>query len=207
MLEHIAFLVPDAALHGYCAKDLVDGRPQGFAAIQDDQDALFDVKAAADEVGEQMDGDGLVLCRAIPEPERDLDPLGADAQGDDAAGPFSSIPSSINAARRTSESGRAISAARCSPVRETNSRLTVDFDVERSDRTTASPMGSRVLANLRVETPASICSNTTLLNGSRSAKYAYVASGTSCSPSTLRTRGCFTATRRPPSVTVPSSWP
>jgi hypothetical protein len=32
-----------------------------------------------------MDRDGLVLGRAIPEPERNLDALGADAQGDDAA--------------------------------------------------------------------------------------------------------------------------
>ena len=42
--------------------------------------------------------------------------------------PFSSIPSSISAARRTSASGRDISARRCSPVRPTNSRLTADFD-------------------------------------------------------------------------------
>jgi hypothetical protein len=121
--------------------------------------------------------------------------------------PFSSIPSSINAARRTSESGRAISAARCSPVRATNSRLTVDFDVERSAALTASPTGSRVLANPRVQTPASICSSTTFISGSRSAKYAYVASATSCSPSALRARGYFTVTRRPPSITEPSSWP
>jgi hypothetical protein len=52
--------------------------------------------------------DGLVLGGAIPEPERDLDPLGADARGEDAAAAFSSIPSSISAAKHTSESERAL---------------------------------------------------------------------------------------------------
>jgi hypothetical protein len=51
--------------------------------------------------------------------------------------PFRSMPSSINAARRTSARLRLISARRCSPVRPTNSRLTADFDVERSASTTS----------------------------------------------------------------------
>jgi hypothetical protein len=43
----------------------------------------------------------------------------------------------------------------------------VDFDVQRSAAATASPTGSRVLEKRRVETPASICSSTTRVNGSR----------------------------------------
>src|ERR1035438_10486846 len=85
MLEDVAFLVPDAALHGYRTEDLVDGCSEGFAAVQDDQDTLLDVKTTADEVGEQVHGDGLVLCGAIPEPERDLHALGADAERHDTA--------------------------------------------------------------------------------------------------------------------------
>ena len=65
--------------------------------------------------------------------------------------PFSSIPSSINAARRTSASDRDISAWRCSLVRPTNSRLTADLLVDRSALTTSWPTGSRVRANRRVD--------------------------------------------------------
>src|SRR4051794_508137 len=121
--------------------------------------------------------------------------------------PLSSTPSSISAARRMSPSGRDISARRCSPVRPTNSRETADFEVERSASTTSWPTGSRVRANRRVLTPASICSSTTRVNGSRSAKCAYVSTATSYSPSAVLTRGRRTPTRRPPSVTSPVSWP
>src|SRR5271155_1406996 len=124
MLEHIAFLVPDAALHGYCAKDLVDGRPQGFAAIQDDQDALLDVKAAADEVGEQMDGDGLVLCRAIPEPERDLDPVGADAQSNDTAAALQL--DTVEHQRRQAHIGKRPAHQRCEMLAGASNELAAD---------------------------------------------------------------------------------
>ena len=60
-----------------------------------------------------------------------------------------------------------------------NSRLTADFDAERSRALTCSPTGSRVRLKQRVLTPASICSKTTRVNGSRSAKYSYVPSGAS----------------------------
>ena len=85
MVEHVAFLVADAPLHRDRAEHLVDGGSEGLAAVQDDEHALLDVKAALDEVGEEVHGDGFVLGGAIPQPERDLDPLGADAQSDDAA--------------------------------------------------------------------------------------------------------------------------
>jgi len=86
--------------------------------------------------------------------------------------PFSSIPSIIITARRTSSRRRLISASRFSRVLATNSRDTADFDVDRARASTCSPTGSRVRSNRRVETPASICSSTTLVSGSRSAKCA-----------------------------------
>ena len=55
-------------------------------------------------------------------------------------------------------------------MRATNSRLTADFDTDRAPASTSSPTGSRVRANRRVETPASICSSTSRVSGSRSAK-------------------------------------
>jgi hypothetical protein len=60
---------------------------------------------------------------------------------------------------------------------------------------------------LRVETPASVRSITARVNGSRSAKYPYVCTGSSRSSSAVRIRGRRTATRRPPRVIDPSSWP
>ena len=57
-------------------------------------------------------------------------------------------------------------------MRPTNARLIADFEVERSAATMSSPTGSRVRAKRRVETPPSICSNTTRVSGSRSAKCA-----------------------------------
>src|SRR5664279_909324 len=85
MIEHVAFLVANTPLHRDGPEHLVDGGSEGLAAVQDDQNTLLDVKAPLDEVGEQMHGDSLVLGGAIPQPERDLDALGAHAQSDDAA--------------------------------------------------------------------------------------------------------------------------
>jgi len=56
-----------------------------FAAVGDDQDALVDVQAASDQVGEQVPGHGGVLRRAVPQPQRQLDAVGRDAERDDAA--------------------------------------------------------------------------------------------------------------------------
>jgi len=41
--------------------------------------------ATSSEVGQELDADALVLRRAVPEPERDLDAVGADAERHDAA--------------------------------------------------------------------------------------------------------------------------
>ena len=58
--------------------------------------------------------------------------------------PFSSIPSSINTASRTSSSRRLISSASASRVRSTKVRETDDFDVERDTASVCSPTGSCV---------------------------------------------------------------
>jgi hypothetical protein len=84
--------------------------------------------------------------------------------------PFKAMPSIIITAGRTSSSRRVMSASRFSRVRETNSRDTADFDVDRACASTSSPTGSRVRLQRRVETPASICSSTSRVSGSRSAK-------------------------------------
>jgi len=60
--------------------------------------------------------------------------------------PLSSIPSSINAAKRRSSSRRLISSIRCSRVRETSSRDTADFNVERASSSISAPTGSPVRA-------------------------------------------------------------
>src|ERR687887_442544 len=51
---------------------------RSLGAVDDRQRALLDVQAALEEVGEQRTGDGGVLGRAVPEPERMLDTVGVD---------------------------------------------------------------------------------------------------------------------------------
>nr|WP_259310608.1 hypothetical protein [Capillimicrobium parvum] len=50
MLEHVSFLVAHTAMHRDGPEHLVDRGPQRLASVQDDEHALFDVKAAVDEV-------------------------------------------------------------------------------------------------------------------------------------------------------------
>jgi hypothetical protein len=64
-------------------------------------------------------------------------------------------------------------------VRATKLREIADFDVERAACSTWLPIGSWTRRYRRVDTPASIRSITTPVSGSRSAKCAYVASGSS----------------------------
>jgi hypothetical protein len=86
-----------------------------------------------------------------------------------------------------------------------NSSETVDLLVADDDASTPVPTGSPTRANFLVETPASIRSITARVSGSRSAKYPYVATGSSCSSLAVRIRGRRTCTRRPPKVIDPSS--
>ena len=82
-----------------------------------------------------------------------------------------SSPSSIITASLTSSSRRPISSERAVAVRSTKASDTVLFEVADAVCSTPVPTGSPTRANLRVETPASIRSNTAPVSGSRSAKY------------------------------------
>src|SRR6266540_3468751 len=85
VVEHIPLLVADTALDRHWAEHLVDRLAQCFGAVDHAEHALAEIEAAGDDVGEQLLGDGRVLGRAVPEPERQLHPVGADPERDDAA--------------------------------------------------------------------------------------------------------------------------
>jgi len=74
--------------------------------------------------------------------ERDLDPVGRDAERD--VRPFNSIPSSISTARRTSSSRRPISSPSATRVRSTNARDIDDLLIERAACSSSTPTGSCV---------------------------------------------------------------
>jgi hypothetical protein len=99
---------------------------------------------------------------------------------------------------------RAISSPSAVRVFSMNISDTLLLVLDLAVASTAVPTGSATRANLRVETPASMRSITARCNGSRSAKYSYVATGSSL-PSTDRTRGRLTGTVRPPRVIDPAS--
>jgi hypothetical protein len=82
----MTFFVADAALHRRVdAEHVADRLAERLGAVEDDEHALLDIEATLDEVREQRGGDGRVLGRAVPQPERMLDGVGVDPQGDDAA--------------------------------------------------------------------------------------------------------------------------
>jgi hypothetical protein len=65
------------------AEDVLDRPAQRLAAIDHEQDRLLGIEAAVDQIGQQRPRERRVLGAAFPEPERDLDALGADAERDD----------------------------------------------------------------------------------------------------------------------------
>ena len=80
----MTFFVAMAAMHQrVLAEDGLDRLPERFAAVDDEQDRLLGIQAAIDQIGEQRAGQGGVLGRAFPEPERDLDAVGGDPERDD----------------------------------------------------------------------------------------------------------------------------
>ena len=97
-----------------------------------------------------------------------LDAVGGDPQRDHAAAALQLDP--VEHQRRQAHVVQAAAHQRRAGARfvfATKSRLTEDFDVERAAASTSSPTGSRVRPKRRVETPASICSSTSRLSGSR----------------------------------------
>jgi len=124
-----------------------DGEPRRarrarLGAVDHKQHPLLGVEAALDQIREQRRRDRRVLARTLPETERDLDPVGRDAERD--VRPFNSIPSSISTARRTSSSRRPISSPSATRVRSTNARDIDDLLIERAACSSSTPTGSCV---------------------------------------------------------------
>ena len=65
------------------AEHVLDRPPQRLAAVEDEQDRLLGIQAPVDQISEQRPRQRRVLGRALPQPERDLHPLGGDTQRDD----------------------------------------------------------------------------------------------------------------------------
>ena len=72
-----------AALHGHLAEHVTDRLAQGLRAVEHAEHALGGVKAAVAEIGQERGGHRRVLRRALPEPKRDLHPVGRDPQRHD----------------------------------------------------------------------------------------------------------------------------
>jgi hypothetical protein len=81
VVEHVALLVANTPLdRSVDAQDVADGLPERLGAVEHHEHALLDVQAAVGEVGEQRGRDRGVLGAAVPQPERDLDPVGGDPE-------------------------------------------------------------------------------------------------------------------------------
>ncbi len=77
-IADVSLLVAMAAMdERVLAEDVPDRAPQRLAAVDHEQDRLLGIEAAVDEIGQQRARERGVLGRALPEPERDLDALGA----------------------------------------------------------------------------------------------------------------------------------
>ena len=80
----MTFLVAMAAMHQrVLAEDVLDRPPQRLGAVDHEQDRLLWVEAAVDEIGQQGACQRGVLGRPLPQPERDLDAVGRDAERHD----------------------------------------------------------------------------------------------------------------------------
>jgi hypothetical protein len=89
----MTFLVTHTALHDRpLAEDRADRLPERLGAVDDEQDPLLGIEAALDKVRQQRGGDGGVLGRALPKPERDLHALGGDPERDDVGAAFEVDP-------------------------------------------------------------------------------------------------------------------
>jgi len=111
----MTFLVTDAALDRNLAEDRGDRCAQRLATVQNDENALLAVQAALHEVGEQLAADRRVLRRSVPQPERDLDAVGRDAEADDAAAALQ-IDAVEHQRRETHPFGRRKAGDRSTPV-------------------------------------------------------------------------------------------
>ena len=80
----MTFLVAMTAMHQrVLAEHVLDRAPQRLGAVDHEQDRLLWVEAAVDEIGQQGACQRGVLGRPLPQPERDLDAVGRDAERHD----------------------------------------------------------------------------------------------------------------------------
>ena len=93
VIGDVSALVQGAALHGCEAtEDFVHGRRQGLRAVHHDQQPVVGRQAAGDQVGQHRPDGGLVLRRAVPQPDGELAAVGGDAQRHDDAPPGHVLP-------------------------------------------------------------------------------------------------------------------
>ena len=83
MTHHIALLVPNTALHRDLAEHGPHRLPERLRSVDHEQHPLLGIQPPLDQVRQQRRGDGRVLGRALPQPQRDLDALGSDPERDD----------------------------------------------------------------------------------------------------------------------------
>ena len=96
MVKHVALLVLRTALDGdVVAEHPADGFPQALRSVDHEQNALLDVEAAVDQTASSAPGDGRVLTRPVPQPERELITLGVIPNATMFVRPCRSIPSSM----------------------------------------------------------------------------------------------------------------
>jgi hypothetical protein len=189
------------------AEDVLDRTAQGLAAVDHEEDRLLAIEPAVDEVGQQRARERGVLGRALPQPERDLDPLGGDPERDDlrAVGDLQAVEHHHGQAHVIEPAAHHLAQRGARALDEQLRHRRLGRGRRRGLDVAAD--GSPIWANFPVETPASMRSITARVSGSRSAKNSYVASGSSCSSSAVRMRGRRTCTRRSPSVSDPFSCP
>ena len=130
------------------AEDVADRAPERLAAVDHEQDRLLGIEAAVDQVGEQRPREGRVLRGAFPEPERDLDAVGADPERDDvgALGDLQPVDHHHRQAHVFQPARHQIAESSWR-VRSTNISDTDVFDVAEHDCSTSLPTR---LADLRV---------------------------------------------------------
>ena len=170
MAEHVALLVPQAALHG----DLADTERTALRSALEPSSTNSIPCSGSSPRSTRSDSSAVATVAFSVDPSHSpsgiFTPSVVIPKATIIIRPFSSSPSSIITASRRSPNWRLISSPSASRVRSTNDLDTADFDVDRALVLTCSPTGSYVRRYRRVDTPASIRSSTTRRSGSRSAK-------------------------------------
>ena len=203
----MTFFVRNASLHRDVAEHRAHGFPERFRSVEHEQHSLLGIEASLDQIGQQRGRDGRVLRRPLPEPERDLHPLRRDPQCDDHHPALQLQPiehhhreTQIRELARHQRHQRIAGALderprhrrlRCRP------RLDLDLLADRLLRAAIPASGHAGEDPLQHDPRHRIAIGEMLVRLQRHV--------------TLAIRGPnlgrFTSTRRPPSVTSPSSWP